>query len=421
MQPSPAERNALALFEGFGVEIEEMVVDASSLDVRPSADVALRDEAGGVVSDVPRGVVAWCNELSAHVIEMKNDGPAPALDGLVGEFQRSVRDINARLEPAGLRLMPTGMHPWMDPMREAVLWQHEYSEVYSAFDRIFDCRGHGWSNLQSVQINLPFADDEEFARLHAAIRFLLPILPGLSASTPFVEGRATGILDNRMLFYRGNCARVPSVTGWVVPEEWRSRTAYEGMLRGIHADLAPHDPEGVLQHEWVNARGAIARFDRGAIEIRILDTQECPAADIAVLAAIIGVLRRLTEGARTDLDALGRFETGALAALLESVERHGDLTVVRDGEYLRGLGLGREPLRIGEVWQELVARDLDRAATDAGAWRQHLGVIAEEGCLARRILRATGPEPSRERLAGVYRDLCDALRMGVAFESGSGS
>jgi hypothetical protein len=32
----------------------------------------------------------------------------------------------------------------------------------------------------------------------------------------------------------------------------------------------------VLRHEWVNARGAIARFDRSAIEIRVLDVAECP-------------------------------------------------------------------------------------------------------------------------------------------------
>jgi carboxylate-amine ligase len=417
MQPLPADRNALALFEGFGVEIEEMVVDAETLDVRPGADRVLVDEAGHVVSDVPRGVVAWCNELSAHVIEMKNDGPAPSLDGLAAEFQRSVTDIEARLAPHGLRLMPTGMHPWMDPMREAVLWPHECSDVYSAFDRIFDCRGHGWSNLQSVQINLPFADDEEFARLHAAIRFLLPILPGLTASTPFVEGVHTGVLDSRMGFYRRNCVRVPSVTGRVIPENWRDRAAYEGLLRSIHEDLEPHDPGGVLRHEWVNARGAIARFDRGAIEIRILDTQECPVADIAVLAAITGTLQELVLGRRVDIDALTRFDTNELADLLEGVERGADLAVVRSEDYVAALGLERSATRVGEIWQGLVARDLDRSATDAVLWSKHLDVIAGEGCLSRRILSSCGPAPGRERLQDVYRVLCAALGQGRSFHS----
>ena len=36
-------------------------------------------------------------------------------------------------------------------------------------------------------LNLPFSSDEEFGRLHAAIRLLLPLLPALAASSPLVE------------------------------------------------------------------------------------------------------------------------------------------------------------------------------------------------------------------------------------------
>ncbi len=89
---------------------------------------------------------------------------------------------------------------------------------------------------------------------------------------------------------------MPSVAGAVVPEPVFTRREYEDdLLGGIYRDLAPLDPEGVLRHEWVNARGAIARFDRGAIEIRVLDVQECPAADLAVAGATIAVVRALVE------------------------------------------------------------------------------------------------------------------------------
>ena len=45
----------------------------------------------------------------------------------------------------------------------------------------------------------------------------------------------------------------------------------------------------------VPARGAIARFDRNAIEIRVLDVQECLQADLAVCSAIVAVLHLLVE------------------------------------------------------------------------------------------------------------------------------
>src|SRR5690606_19484263 len=213
----------------------------------------------------------------------------------------------------GATLLPTGMHPWMEPEHELRLWPHDNAEIYSAFDRIFGCRGHGFANLQSMHINLPFADDEEFGKLHAAIRLVLPLIPGLSASLHLVEGRLLCTLDNRLEAYRTNCARVPSVTGLVVAEAVYSRASYEAeVLQAIYRDLAELDPEGVLAHEWVNARGAIARFDRMAIEIRTADTQECPRADLALAELVVAAVRSLVEQRHSPTQAQQRVSTELL-------------------------------------------------------------------------------------------------------------
>ena len=176
------------LFDCFGVELEYMIVRRSDLAVVPWSDRVLRDAAGAVVSDVERGAVTWSNELTAHVIELKTTTPVASLDGCAGAFAADIAELNRRLAAHDAMLLPTAMHPLMRP-DEAVLWTHEFSEVYATFDRIFDCRGHGWSNLQSAHLNLPFAGDEEFARLHAAIRLVLPLLPALATSSPVVEDR----------------------------------------------------------------------------------------------------------------------------------------------------------------------------------------------------------------------------------------
>ena len=411
-------RNRYGLFDVFGVEIEEMIVDSTTLDVRPFADRVLVDPEGAIVSDIRRGPITWCNELMAHAIELKNEDPVPALDGLVERFDASITEIDGCLRAHGARLMPSGLHPWMNPRVEAQLWPHECNEIYAAFDAIFDCRGHGWANVQSVQINLPFADDEEFGRLHAAIRLLLPLLPALTAGTPFVEGVATGCLDNRMRFYRTNCARVPAVTGLIVPEDWRTRAAYEaGVFDRIHREIAPLDASGVLQREWVNARGAIARFERGAIEIRILDTQECPLADVAVLAAIVDILRDLIATGGEEIEGASAFETERLAGILGGTIDGGDLAPIEDGPYLAALGLGAGRRLTGrEAWRELIDRSWRGTAHDAPRWRGALDTILDSGCLARRILRATGTDPDRDRIRAVYRQLADCLIGGRVFD-----
>jgi len=162
----------LHLFQAYGVELESMIVDRETLDARPIADdllAAVSPEGSEPEAEVEFGDIAWSNELVLHVIEMKTNGPAVSLDGLGARFREHVGRIHELLEPLGACLLPTGMHPWFDPDREARLWPHEYGPVYRTFDRIFGCRGHGWSNLQSTHLNLPFDGDDEFGRLHAAI------------------------------------------------------------------------------------------------------------------------------------------------------------------------------------------------------------------------------------------------------------
>jgi gamma-glutamyl:cysteine ligase YbdK (ATP-grasp superfamily) len=406
----------LRLFDGVGVELEYMIVDSATLDVRPVADELLRTFHGTYDTEVERGAIGWSNELALHVIELKTAEPVPSLTGLARQFQAEVADALDRLAPMRARLLPTATHPWMDPHRELRLWPHGYDDVYQAFNRIFDCRGHGWANLQSVHVNLPFGDDEEFARLHAAIRMVLPIVPALAASSPMVDGRLTGLLDTRLDVYRHNADRVPSVAGQVIPEPATSRQDYEARILGpIYDDLAPLDPDGVLRHEWVNGRGCIARFDRMALEIRVIDAQECPIADVAVAVIVAGAVRALVEGRWTDPARLRDWSDAPLQAIFLDAIRDGDQAVVRDGAYLAALGLpARGPRRTGEIWQHLIETTL--GSPDRDEARSWLDQFTRHGCLARRIITALGPATTRDRVAEVYRRLADCLALGVPFD-----
>ncbi len=405
------------LFEAFGIELEYMLVDAETLDVLPEADELIRGFAGEIVSDIDRGEIAWSNELCLHVLELKTNGPAAEIAPLAIEFQQEVQQINDALALQGGRLMPTAMHPWMDPTQEMRLWPHDSSPIYQAFDSIFDCRGHGWANLQSTHINLPFCGDDEFGRLHAAIRLVLPLLPAIAASSPIVEGRLTGKLDSRLDVYRTNAQRVPSVSGWVVPEQAFDQQTYETeILQPIYRDIAPLDPAGILQDEFLNARGAIARFSRGSIEIRVLDIQECPRADIAICETIVGLLKLLVSEHWT-----GTHEQRALSVeplhhlLLESIDV-ADAALVTDEGYLRQFGLQSSPMTMSDVWRHIVETLNLMPPLVSAESLETMQFILDRGPLARRILRHARDDLSRASLQGVYRDLCDCLAANQLFE-----
>jgi glutamate---cysteine ligase / carboxylate-amine ligase len=403
----------LHLFEGYGIEIEYMIADARTLSVRPLSDRVLESAAGEIVSEVELGELCWSNELMSHVIELKTNGPAPELAGVAEFFQRDVRRINQALEPLGAVLLPGAMHPWMDPAREAQLWPHEYNEVYATYDRIFDCRGHGWSNLQSMHVNLPFGSDAEFGRLHAAIRAVLPLLPGLAASSPYMEGKATGLLDTRMEVYRHNAARVPSLSGDIVPEAIFSEREYRsGILERLYADIAPHDPGGVLRDEWLNSRGAIARFQRSAIEIRVLDTQEAPVVDLAIAAFVSRIVQALAQDELAEFEPQARLGTAELSESFLRTLRDAEQAVVDAPEYLALLGMPRGKASVREIWQSLWERfppKLDAAGRGA------IENILASGPLARRMLRHAGSEPDHARLQAMCHELATCLAQGRLF------
>ncbi|MEJ2217419.1 MAG: glutamate-cysteine ligase family protein [Gemmatimonadota bacterium] len=408
-------RAPLRLFQAFGVEIEFMVVDRDTLDVLPVVDQLIHGIAGEYASEVELDGLALSNELTLHVAELKTNGPTPRLQGVAALFQEQIRALDQRLAHLHARLMPGGMHPWMDPHAEMRLWPHDYNAVYEKFDEIFDCTGHGWANLQSTHINLPFRGNEELGRLHGAIRLVLPLIPALAASSPILEGRVGPDLDNRLRAYQGNARRVPSVSGLVVPEAVFTRRDYEEqILHRIYRDLEPYDPDGILRYEWANARGAIVRFDRSAIEIRLVDAQECPRADLAVTAAIVAAVRALAL-ADPPPGLTRPPATEALAAILDATIARGEQAVIEDDEYLDKLGLA-PPMTAGDVWRHLVDFHM-RSDPAAAEWLPALDVILEQGPLARRILHAVGATPGRTaepaRLRAVYGRLCDCLVDGM--------
>ena len=394
----------LGAFQGFGIELEYMIVRRRDLEVAPIADRVLGE------GRLTCGALGWSNELVAHVVELKNVHPSANLDELQHAFHREVHAMNERLAPLGVCLMPTGMHPWMDPRRETQLWPNSNAAVYQTYDRIFDCRNHGWANLQSTHINLPFDGDEQFARLHRAVRLALPLLPAVTASSPFMEGTAPGALDCRLRAYRHNADAVPEMTGEMVPEPMRSRAQYEQeLLAPLYRALEPHDPQRLLRYEWANARGAIARFDRSALEIRVVDVQECPAADVALAAAIIDLVWLIYEEDRGEEPT-----TGALTRVLDACVADGERATIDCPEYLRALGLDAAPRRARDVWFELIERMAD--APHRALWQPALELVLERGSLARRMLAVVGRRPGRADLARLYGSLCECLERNRVFD-----
>lgn len=392
------------LFEGFGIELEYMIVDKETLQVKPIADDLLKHELGSIGSDFENGIITWSNELVLHVIEIKSTRPESDLQALEKAFSRNVSYINSILNEWNAMLLPSAAHPFMDPYADTQLWPHDNNEVYALYDKIFNSKGHGWSNLQSTHLNLPFCGDEEFAKLHAAIRIILPLLPGLCASSPILDGKPSGMLDTRLQFYKTNQSKIPVITGSIIPEEVYSHGDYTRQIyHPIAKEIAIHDIENILDPVWVNSRGAIARFDRGSIEIRVMDIQECPAVDMAIVNTVIDTLKLLVSEKLISLKDQMNMDTHMLAKLFDKTTVTGLSTLVVDKSFLTAFGLPA-PASIKEVW-ETTLRHIPGKSTYQKSQQAIVHNILDQGSLSERILRSLTSEITPEKIHSVYRRL----------------
>src|SRR5690606_9759451 len=106
----------------------------------------------------------------------------------------------------------------------------------------------------------------------------------------------------------------------------------------MYQDIAPYDTDKILCHEWLNSRGAIARFDRQAIEIRVLDVQEHPASDIAICEAVVAVLKLLVSERWTSYAEQQQVSTQSLAEILSQTIQQAERAEIDSPSLLRQFG-----------------------------------------------------------------------------------
>jgi gamma-glutamyl:cysteine ligase YbdK (ATP-grasp superfamily) len=255
----------------------------------------MKDLHGRIVNSVEQPRFTFGKELQLHVMEIKPNQPFKSPVDFEETMQEAVLFMNDFLQrKCGAKLLGTGMHPLLR-LDETGVWPHRHKQIYRAYSRVFDLRRHGWLNIQSFQLNLPFADEKSGVLLHNALAVFCAYLPALSASSPICESALGEDVDNRLRFYRENQREVPSVTGDVVPEYAISFKQYHREIIGKYSsDLANAGADPlILGREWVNSRGVIFRFDRKAVEIRVMDEQECVKSDVALSCFIRAALRGL--------------------------------------------------------------------------------------------------------------------------------
>lgn len=279
----------------------EFSVNDREFHALPVSDAILREICGSYESEILFGDVKLGKELQKTVLEMVPRTPTENLALLEGQLVHGLAKFN-NVFAGRYRLLGLGMHPTAC-LSGILVWDHDESEYYTAYDRLFGIRQHGWLNIQALQINLSYRSSRELVTLYNKISALLPYLAAVTASSPMVEGRLTGHCDNRLVYYRENQKEIPRICDGIIPETIRSVADYHARQEEIYAELRSRGAE-ILCEEWVDSAGVIIRSSRRCLEIKALDEQESIRSGMAVCAFIRSLLRCRALPVESDHDAL---------------------------------------------------------------------------------------------------------------------
>jgi gamma-glutamyl:cysteine ligase YbdK (ATP-grasp superfamily) len=381
-----------------GPEHEFSLVN-EELQALPILDKVMKDFCGKIVNFIELPHFTFGKELQLHVMEIKANAPFKSPELFEETMQNAVATLLYLLEKQyHAHLLGTGMHPLLR-LEETSVWPHRHRKIYQEYSKVFNLKQHGWLNIQSFHLNLPYSNEEKGILLHNLLAGLCAYLPAISASSPICEGAIGPDVDNRLYFYKVNQLEVPSVTGEVIPEPISSFDQYrKEVIRQYSQDLAKAGAgKRILFKEWVNSRGVIFRFDRKALEVRVIDEQECVKSDVALSCFIRAALRGL---------------------IAERIEPLPHQLLVRDFNSVMAKGLNAKVLHPNgetarQVCQHLFNLALENAEEDEKKYLWIVKKRIESGNLSElireRVLRKSQKADFKEAILSVYSTLIKCL------------
>jgi glutamate---cysteine ligase / carboxylate-amine ligase len=246
-----------------GLEEEFAVLDAHTLDLAPRFE-ELRDVA--LADDETLGA-SIAGELISSEIEIRSGRGEDLFDALTRQ-----RDARRRLfglaESRGIALGATGTHPWADYREQRNIDTEHYRRVVDGL-RYVARR----NNTFSLHVHVGVRDIERAVRVCDRLRPVLPLLLAISASSPFLEARDTGLASVRSQIFTKSFPRcgIPDAFG-----SWGAFREYVEFLLATNSIVE-------YTQVWWSVR---PHFAFGTVEVRICDAQPT-AEESEALATLI--------------------------------------------------------------------------------------------------------------------------------------
>jgi carboxylate-amine ligase len=259
-----------------GVEEEFSILHPHTLALEPRFE-ELRDAASddAVLHDGITG------ELISSEIEIISGAGADLHDALTRQRERR-RRLFALAASRNAALGATGTHPWADYREQPIIDTEHYRRVEEGLKYV------AWrNNTFSLHVHVGVRDIDRAVRVCDRLRPVLPLLLAISANSPYLDGRDTGLHSARTQSFTKSFPRcgVPDAFGG-----WRAYREYVEFLLTTRSIVE-------FTQVWWSVR---PHFQFGTVEVRICDAQataqESEALAGLMVACIAQAARDVDEG-----------------------------------------------------------------------------------------------------------------------------
>jgi carboxylate-amine ligase len=258
-----------------GLEEEFALLDASELGLVPRFD-----ELRAAAAADPVLAESISGELIASEIEIRSGRGEDLAAATAAQRDRRRRLFTLAAE-RGIAIGATGTHPWSDYREQQIIDTEHYRRVEHGLKYV------AWrNNTFSLHVHVGIRGADRAVLVCDRLRPVLPLLLAISSSSPFLDGRDSGLHSARTQIFTKSFPRCG------IPDPFGGWDAF-----GRYVDFLVRTRSIVEYTQvWWSIR---PHFSFGTVEVRICDSQ-ITASESEGLAALI--LACVAQAAR-DLDA----------------------------------------------------------------------------------------------------------------------
>jgi glutamate---cysteine ligase / carboxylate-amine ligase len=259
-----------------GVEEEFSILDPVTLNLVPRFE-ELRDAAAASDSVLQESING---ELISSEIEIISGHGADLADAIARQRDRR-RRLFALVAGRDILLGATGTHPWSDYREQPIIDTEHYRRVEEGLKYV------AWrNNTFSVHVHIGVRDADRAVQACDRMRPLLPLLLAVSANSPYLDARDSGLHSARTESFTRTfprCGVPDAFGGWAAYREYLEflvRTASIVEFTQVWWSIRPH-------------------LGFGTVEVRICDAQstaaEAEGLEALIFACVAQALRDIDE------------------------------------------------------------------------------------------------------------------------------